>query len=455
MLINKVVSNKSNLMALYILLALVTILVACQPVELTMPTTPTQHTSTVNLATSTPIVPTSTPALDVTATTTLIPSATPFSTPATPYPEEWLAFLKEGSEYWNDQTLFFATSDGNIVTQPEFFEDHQGFSGIYLTWSPDGRFLQFDGGGQEETQRLYLFDSVERALSGISPARSTISLAYLGRPSWSPDSQSFVATLPVGILQGGDEKGFDLFIYTISTQKYTRLTTNPFSDSYPAWSPDGQWISFFRYIRDKQVCGPWFPSAYPPDCNQVELYMIRPDGSELTRLLESAFIVKYGIGVYDSPHNTPSWSPDSQWLAILTGDEQPDLTLVNIVNGETRTLAANPALDIYPTWSPDGSNLAFVSDREGNREIYLISPDGTGIVNLTNNPAYDSNPVWSPSGRHIAFLSNRDGGLDLYVMDADGNNPTKISEESPVNSMPAWFPLTNIDLAGFLEVIGR
>ncbi len=438
MLINKLISNKSNLVALYILLVF---LIACQPSEASTPIALTQRTSTVTPINLSPMMPTPTP----TITAILIPSATPLSTSVATYPEEWLAFLKQSSEYWDDQTLFFATSDGNTVLQPEFFEPNQGLPGLYLTWSPDGRFLQFDGGGQEETQRLYLFDSVERALSGISPARSTISLAYLGRPSWSPDSQHFVAALRVTLIQGGDENGYDLFIYTVSTQKYTRLTTNPYSDSYPAWSPDGQWISFFRYTEDEKRCGPLFPSHYPPGCNQVELYVIHPDGSELTRLLEFAYLVQQDVGVFDHPHNTPSWSPDSQWLAVLTGDEQPDLTLVNIESGETRILASHPALDIYPTWSPDGSRLAFVSEREGNREIYLISPDGTGIVNLTNNPGNDFNPVWSPSGRYIAFLSTRDGLFSLYVMNADGSNQTK-AYEGLVYTRPAWFPLIGVDL---------
>jgi dipeptidyl aminopeptidase/acylaminoacyl peptidase len=169
-----------------------------------------------------------------------------------------------------------------------------------MTWSPNGRFLQFDGGGQ--TPQLYLFDSLERSISSISPSPIT-SLAYLGEPSWSPDSQHFVAALPVKLLQGGDEKGFDLFIYTVSSQEYTRLTTNSYSDSYPAWSPDGQWISFFRYVEDEKGCGPLFPS-HVQGCNQTDLFIIRPDGTELVPLLESAYIVHVDTGVYDLPYNT-------------------------------------------------------------------------------------------------------------------------------------------------------
>ncbi|MCI0551864.1 MAG: hypothetical protein L0287_12990 [Anaerolineae bacterium] len=430
---------------LILLLGLLPIILACQPSEPSTPATVIDDTSAATLTTSSSLVPIPTTTVTVTPIATLVPSTTPFPTSATPFPEEWLAFLKQSSEYWDNQTLFFARSDGNVVTQPEFFESYQRLPGLFFTWSPNGRFIQFDGG--EQDPRLYMFDSVEGTISGISPS-PVVSLAYLGRSSWSPDSHHFVTALPVELLlQGEDAKGFNLFIYTVNTQEYARLTTNPYSDSYPTWSPDGQWIAFFRYTEDERGCGPFFPSRVP-GCNQTELYIIRPDGTDQMRLLESAYLVHDDTGIFDLPHNTSSWSRDSQWLAVLTGDEQPDITLVNIESGETHVLAANPALDINPTWSPDGSRLAFVSDREGNREIYLISPDGTGMVNLTNDPAFDYSPVWSPSGRYIAFLSNREGTLALYVMNADGSNPTKIGDGSVI-SRPAWFPLTGIDLQEF------
>ena len=54
--------------------------------------------------------------------------------------------------------------------------------------------------------------------------------------------------------------------------------------------------------------------------------------------------------------------------------------------------------------------IAFISDRDGNREIYVMNADGTGLVNLTNNPADDEGPVWSPDGSEILFESTRDGG---------------------------------------------
>ena len=77
-----------------------------------------------------------------------------------------------------------------------------------------------------------------------------------------------------------------------------------------------------------------------------------------------------------------------------------------------RNLTPKPVRDLAdPAWSPDGRKLAFVSDRDGNSEVYVMNADGSGQRNLTRNPAYDADPAWSPDGRKLAFVSNRDGKL--------------------------------------------
>ena len=95
-------------------------------------------------------------------------------------------------------------------------------------------------------------------------------------------------------------------------------------------------------------------------------------------------------------------------------------------------LTDHPATDWVPAWSPDGSKIAFRTDRDGDREIYLMNADGSDKVNLTNDPAFDGlNPgAWSPDGSKIAFHSDRKGGrLDVWVMNADGTNPIRLNKE--------------------------
>jgi hypothetical protein len=84
--------------------------------------------------------------------------------------------------------------------------------------------------------------------------------------------------------------------------------------------------------------------------------------------------------------------------------------------------------------------IAFVSERDGNPEIYVINPDGTGLVRLTNNAAADVDPAWSPDGKRIAFTSDRDGGSGIYVMNADGTNVVRRTDTGIYNESPAWSP---------------
>lgn len=94
---------------------------------------------------------------------------------------------------------------------------------------------------------------------------------------------------------------------------------------------------------------------------------------------------------------------------------------------------------------PITGRLAFVSERDGNSEIYAVNADGTDPVRLTTNTATDEGPAWSPDGKRIAFVSNRDsgaeplGGSDIYTMDADGSNVVRLTFGS-FNSGPSWSP---------------
>ena len=87
-------------------------------------------------------------------------------------------------------------------------------------------------------------------------------------------------------------------------------------------------------------------------------------------------------------------------------------------------------------------NIVFESDRDGNQEIYSMKADGSEQVNLTNNPAGDTNPVWSPDGSQILFISDRgegceEGGRCMFIMNADGSKVSRVSQQNDC-STPDW-----------------
>ncbi|GMQ85787.1 MAG: hypothetical protein BMS9Abin07_1355 [Acidimicrobiia bacterium] len=99
-------------------------------------------------------------------------------------------------------------------------------------------------------------------------------------------------------------------------------------------------------------------------------------------------------------------------------------------------VALTAAQPVAATVPGDNGKIAFVSDRDGNSEIYVVDADGSDPVNLTSNPAADSAPSWSPDGRQIAFASDRDGERAIYVMNGDGTAPTRLVPGGD----PAWSP---------------
>ena len=109
---------------------------------------------------------------------------------------------------------------------------------------------------------------------------------------------------------------------------------------------------------------------------------------------------------------------------------------MNADGTQQERLTNSPAVDTAPAWSPDGQQIAFASNRDGNFEIYVMDAEGTGVpVNLTNNAAVDRDPAWSPDGQRIAFVSLRDGNAtgtsspnpEIYVMNANGSDQTRLT----------------------------
>jgi TolB protein len=103
---------------------------------------------------------------------------------------------------------------------------------------------------------------------------------------------------------------------------------------------------------------------------------------------------------------------------------------MNPDGSQQTNLTNNPGIDTAQARSPDGTRIAFETNRDGDFEIYVMNADGSGQTNLTNNPAaYDIAPVWSPDGTQIFFQSDRDGErfeYKSYVMSADGSNVTPV-----------------------------
>ncbi len=106
--------------------------------------------------------------------------------------------------------------------------------------------------------------------------------------------------------------------------------------------------------------------------------------------------------------------------------------------GDQHRLTSDPAHDDLPAWSPDGSRIAFVSNRDGNLEIYVMNADGSNQTRLTVTSGADYSPTWSPDGKRIAWRSDRDGNAEIYSMNSDGSDRTRLTNNPASDHSPAW-----------------
>jgi len=148
---------------------------------------------------------------------------------------------------------------------------------------------------------------------------------------------------------------------------------------------------------------------------------------------------------------SPSWSPDGSLLAFSTYRDggSPHLYVVPAVGGRLYQVSARPGLNTSPAYSPDGREIACTLSKDGNSEIYVLDARGGSPRRLTDNRAIDTSPCWSPTGREIAFTSDRSGSPQVYMMDRDGGNVRRLTFDVGYTDSPAWSPRG--DLVAFVS----
>jgi Tol biopolymer transport system component/outer membrane protein OmpA-like peptidoglycan-associated protein len=135
----------------------------------------------------------------------------------------------------------------------------------------------------------------------------------------------------------------------------------------------------------------------------------------------------------------PAWSPDGSRIAFQSDrDGDPDVYVMNADGSDVRQLTNSPGFDGAPSWSPDGTRIAFASERTGNSDVFVMGADGSGQTPITQTPGFDSRPAWSPDGSRIAFESDRDGNIEMYAAAPDGSGPTRLTTYPEFDGWANW-----------------
>jgi Tol biopolymer transport system component len=137
-------------------------------------------------------------------------------------------------------------------------------------------------------------------------------------------------------------------------------------------------------------------------------------------------------------HETPAWSPDGSRMAFGSNRGGRAGIWVMEATGEAVTLNTGLRENFGPRWSPDGKRLVFFSPIEGMTQLFSVNADGTDLRAITTGSPGDYDPDWSPDGKKIVFASKREDMLGIWVVNADGTDPIRLT--SRVDSKPVWSP---------------
>jgi TolB protein len=186
-------------------------------------------------------------------------------------------------------------------------------------------------------------------------------------------------------------------------------------DRDPAWSPTRMEIAFMSNRTGVD-----------------QVYVARWDGSALRALTDNSARNSYDRGF--------AWSPDGDHLLIANGILAFDTNLyIARADGRGRPRLTDYRDALAGVWSPDGAWIAYHADDDGDYDIYKMRPDGSGWQRLTNNTQNDFFPQWSPDGSQILFISTTVGN-DMYLMDANGGSVRRLIETLGIALSPTWSP---------------
>jgi Tol biopolymer transport system component len=228
-----------------------------------------------------------------------------------------------------------------------------------------------------------------------------------------------------------DRDGGDTDVWTMRPNggKLVNLTADSDAfDGMSSWRADGRKLVF---VSDRST-------AANPE-GDTEIFVMNADGSNQQQITFNALDEEF-----------PAWSPDGRSLVVardldpIADQFDEDLFTMEADGANEQNLTNTPGVDeIEPSWSPAGHSIAFVSDRDGDEEIYTMRPDGTGVRQLTVNALGEAFPDWSPDGRLIAFHSGprfEFNLYDVYTMPADGGDRTPLTTHAGFDGFPVWSP---------------
>ena len=307
--------------------------------------------------------------------------------------------------HWND-AIYVMNADGSGVTQ---LTPNSGKMNSF-EWSPDGRRIVF---APQEDAEVYVVNTDSSCITQLTDKSKS---GY--SPAWSPDGRQTAFSA-----YHDDDGSNYLYAMNADGSGVTQLTDKFSMHSYPAWSPDGRQIAFAsaRGARDG------YPKIFVMDVESVlaaapvDDHPDTPSGA--TPIAPGQTLDGSIEASGDTDYFTFQATPNTSYTIETLLAFNPDTILALYDTSGSRITEDDDggqgnASKIEWTAPARGSYYIQVRGYDDATGSYRLSVS-SGVIQLTDNSAEDSLPVWSPDGRQIAFASDRDGDLEIYVMDVD------------------------------------
>lgn len=197
------------------------------------------------------------------------------------------------------------------------------------------------------------------------------------------------------------------------------------------------------------------PTPLPTDIPTPIPVQIRENGTQLvlTRGSEIEEMYLYLLDLTtgeerqltDISSGMVSWSPNGSQILFSTIGPDTNYPNIHVINADGSSLLNlsqdSDVADFYPVWSPDGMQISFTRDIDGNSDIYVMNADGTNLRNITQHESHDYDSAWSPDGTQLVFTSIRSDLADIFIVDADGSNLRNLTQTEDIYEMsPSWSP---------------
>lgn len=190
----------------------------------------------------------------------------------------------------------------------------------------------------------------------------------------------------------------------------------------PSWSPDAKKIAYSVFSKLIKKSG--------DSLSNVSLYIL-----DLTTHKRTLTSFRPGV------NSGAIFSRDGKsiYLGMSQGSGSADIYKINLTGEVELRLTKGPAgaINVEPSLNPDGSKIAFSSERGGRPMIYVMNADGSNVKRLTFKGMYNSSPTWSPDGSKIAFAGQDNSNFDIFIMDSDGSNLRRVTSAQKPTGKPA------------------